>query len=85
MTGSIKGVQVTPAIAKQHMGVSIESIPVTAVVLVVVVSNRVAGGGGGEDMSDWPAHLQLALNLSVLLGHMVSSHSPPTTTDHRPE
>ena len=81
MTGSIKGVQVTPAIAKQHMGVSIESIPVMA----VVVSNRVAGGGGGEDMSDWPAHLQLALNLSVLLGHMVSSHSPPTTTDHRPE
>ena len=85
MTGSIKGVQVTPAIAKQHMGVSIESIPVMAVVLVVVVSNRVAGGGGGEDMSDWPAHLQLALNLSVLLGHMVSSHSPPHTTDHRPE
>ena len=76
MTGSIKGVQVTPAIAKQHMGVSIESIPVMA-----VVSNRVAGGGGGEDMSDCPAHLQLALNLSVLLGHMVSSHSPPTTTD----
>ena len=81
MTGSIKGVQVTPAIAKQHMGVSIESIPVMAVVLVVLVSNRVAVGGGGEDMSDWPAHLQLALNLSGALGHMVSSHSPPTTTD----
>ena len=42
MIGSFKGVQVSPAIGKQqHMGVSIESIPV---MVIVVVSNRGAGG-----------------------------------------